>query len=65
MAFDRRGFMARLAGASAMAALGPARFFEHGTVQAVINGARYEIDLYRSDDGQSLRTTFPRFVGLA
>ena len=30
-----------------------------------INGARYEIDLYRSDDGQSLRTTFPRFLGLA
>jgi hypothetical protein len=46
-------------------ALGTARFFERGTVEAVINGARYQIDLYRSDDGQSLRTTFPRFVGLA
>jgi hypothetical protein len=31
----------------------------------VINGARYQIDLYRSPDGQSLRTTYPRFVGLA
>lgn len=46
-------------------ALGTARFFERGRVEALINGARYEIDLYRSDDGQSLRTTFPRFLGLA
>lgn len=46
-------------------ALGTARFFQRGRVEAVINGARYEIDLYRSDDGQSLRTTFPRFLGLA
>jgi hypothetical protein len=46
-------------------ALGTARFFERGRVEATINGARYEIDLYRSDDGQSLRTTFPRFLGLA
>jgi poly(U)-specific endoribonuclease len=46
-------------------ALGTARFFERGRVEATINGARYQIDLYRSDDGQSLRTTFPRFLGLA
>jgi poly(U)-specific endoribonuclease len=48
-----------------LVALGTARFFERGTVEAVINGARYQIDLYRSEDGQSLRTTFPRFLGLA
>jgi poly(U)-specific endoribonuclease len=46
-------------------ALGTVRFFEHGRVEATINGARYQIDLYRSEDGQSLRTTFPRFLGLA
>jgi poly(U)-specific endoribonuclease len=46
-------------------ALGTVRFFERGRVEATINGARYLIDLYRSDDGQSLRTTFPRFQGLA
>jgi poly(U)-specific endoribonuclease len=46
-------------------ALGTARFFQRGRVEATINGARYEIDLYRSDDGKSLRTTFPRFLGLA
>jgi poly(U)-specific endoribonuclease len=46
-------------------ALGTTRFFERGPVQAVINGARYQIDLYRSEDGRSLRTTFPRFLGLA
>jgi poly(U)-specific endoribonuclease len=46
-------------------ALGTTRFFERGPVEAVINGARYHIDLYRSEDGQSLRTTFPRFLGLA
>jgi hypothetical protein len=46
-------------------ALGTVRFFERGQVKAVINGARYQIDLYRSEDGQSLRTTFPRFLGLA
>jgi len=26
---------------------------------------RYQIDLWRSEDGQSFRTTFPRFLGLA
>jgi hypothetical protein len=46
-------------------ALGTVRFFESGSVEAVINGARYQIDLYRSPDNQSLRTTFPRFLGLA
>jgi poly(U)-specific endoribonuclease len=46
-------------------ALGTARFFERGRVEALINGARYQIDLWRSDDGRSLRTTFPRFLGLA
>jgi len=46
-------------------ALGTVRFFERGRVEATINGARYQIDLWRSDDGQSLRTTFPRFLGLA
>jgi hypothetical protein len=46
-------------------ALGTVRFFEQGKIEAVIDGARYQIDLYRSDDGQSLRTTFPRFLGLA
>jgi poly(U)-specific endoribonuclease len=44
--------------------LGTVRFFERGRVEAIINGARYQIDVYR-DDGQSLRTTFPRFLGLA
>ena len=46
-------------------ALGTVRFFERGRVEATINGARYGIDLWRSDDGRSLRTTFPRFLGLA
>jgi poly(U)-specific endoribonuclease len=46
-------------------ALGTTRFFERGPVEAVINGARYQIDLHRSEDGRSLRTTFPRFLGLA
>ncbi len=46
-------------------ALGTVRFFASGPVEALINGARYQIDLYRSPDGQSLRTTFPRFLGLA
>jgi hypothetical protein len=40
-------------------------FLARGPVEATINGARYQIDLYRSEDGQSLRTTFPRFLGLA
>ncbi|MEM7024138.1 MAG: hypothetical protein AAF637_16340 [Pseudomonadota bacterium] len=46
-------------------ALGTLRFFAPGSSEAVINGARYRIDLHRSDDGQSLRTFFPRFLGLA
>ena len=46
-------------------ALGTVRFFQRGRVDAVINGARYEVDLFRSPDGKSVRTTFPRFLGLA
>ncbi len=46
-------------------ALGTVRFFAKGPLEAVINGARYQIELYRSPDNQSLRTTFPRFLGLA
>jgi hypothetical protein len=46
-------------------ALGLVRFFERGRTQTTINGARYEIELYRSPDRQSLRTFFPRFLGLA
>ena len=46
-------------------ALGTGRFFERGRVETTINGARYRIELYRSPDGRSLRTFFPRFLGLA
>ena len=46
-------------------ALGTVRFFERGRIETTINGARYEIELYRSPDGRSLRTFFPRFLGLA
>lgn len=46
-------------------ALGTARFFERRRVETAINGARYQIELYRSPDGQSLRTFFPRFLGRA
>jgi poly(U)-specific endoribonuclease len=45
-------------------ALGLVRFFEHGRIEATINGARYRIELYRSPDRRSLRTFFPRFLGL-
>ena len=45
-------------------ALGTVRFFERGRVETTINGARYQIELYRSPDGRSLRTFFPRFLGL-
>ena len=45
-------------------ALGTVRFFERGRIETAINGARYEIELYRSPDGRSLRTFFPRFRGL-
>ena len=44
-------------------ALGTVRFFERGRVETAINGARYQIELYRSPDGRSLRTFFPRFLG--
>jgi poly(U)-specific endoribonuclease len=46
-------------------ALGLVRFFERGRIETTINGARYEVELYRSPDGRSLRTFFPRFLGLA
>lgn len=46
-------------------ALGTLRFFAHRHVETTINGARYEIELHRSPDGQSLRTFFPRLLGLA
>lgn len=46
-------------------ALGVVRFFARGRVEATINRARYQIDLHRSPDGRSLRTCFPRFLGLA
>ena len=46
-------------------ALGLMRFFERGTaVEAVINRARYEIDMYKSPDRQSIRSFFPVFKGL-
>jgi hypothetical protein len=40
------------------------RFVERGQVETASNGARYEVELYRSPDGQSLRTFFRRFLGL-
>jgi poly(U)-specific endoribonuclease len=46
-------------------ALGTVRFFERGHIETAINGARYEVELYRSPDGRSVRTFFPRFLGLA
>ncbi len=46
-------------------ALGLLRFFERGRVETVIDGARYEIDLYKSPDGRSIRSYFPIFQGLA
>jgi hypothetical protein len=46
-------------------ALGLLRFFERGQTETVINRARYEIDLYKSPDGQSIRSYFPIFRGLA
>jgi hypothetical protein len=45
-------------------ALGTVRFFERGRIETTIHGARYQIELYRSPDGRSLRTFFPRFRGL-
>jgi hypothetical protein len=46
-------------------ALGILRFFERGRKEVVINRARYEIDLYKSPDRQSIRSYFPIFKGLA
>jgi poly(U)-specific endoribonuclease len=46
-------------------ALGLVRFFERGEVETVINRARLRIDLHRSPDRRSLRSYFPRFLGLA
>jgi poly(U)-specific endoribonuclease len=44
-------------------ALGLVRFFARGRVEIVINGGRYQVDLHRSPDGQSLRSFFPRLLG--
>ncbi len=46
-------------------ALGVLRFFERGRNEAIINRARYDIDLYKSPDRQSIRSYFPIFKGLA
>jgi hypothetical protein len=46
-------------------ALGLVRFFARGRIETTINGARYQVELYRSPDGRSLRTFFPRFLGRA
>jgi hypothetical protein len=46
-------------------ALGTVRFFERGHIETTINDARYQVELHRSPDGRSLRTFFPRFLGLA
>jgi hypothetical protein len=46
-------------------ALGLLRFFEQGAVETTINDARYEIDLYKSPDRQSIRSYFPIFKGRA
>jgi len=46
-------------------ALGLVRFFERGNVETVINDAYYQIDMYKSPDGQSIRSYFPIFKGLA
>ncbi len=46
-------------------ALGMMRFFERGRGEAVINRARYDIDLYKSPDRQSIRSFFPIFKGMA
>lgn len=46
-------------------ALGVMRFFERGRGETVINRARYQIDLYKSPDRQSIRSFFPIFKGIA
>lgn len=46
-------------------ALGTMRFFERGKGEAVINRARYDIDLYKSPDRKSIRSYFPIFKGIA
>jgi hypothetical protein len=45
-------------------ALGTVRFFQRGYAEAVINRGRYEIELYRSPDRKSLRTYFPKLIGV-
>ena len=45
-------------------ALGLVRFFDRGRIEATINRGRYLVDLHRSPDGRSVRTFFPRFLGL-
>ena len=51
--------------ASGLMALGILRFFGHGRYDVVINKARYDIDLFKSPDRQSIRSYFPVFKGLA
>jgi hypothetical protein len=51
--------------AEGLMALGTMRFFERGAEDAVINRARYEIDLYKSPDRKSIRSYFPIFKGIA
>ncbi len=46
-------------------ALGMMRFFQRSRDDVSINRARYEIDLYKSPDRQSIRSFFPIFKGLA
>jgi poly(U)-specific endoribonuclease len=46
-------------------ALGTARFFDRRRGEMAIGNARIEIVLHRSPDGRSVRTFYPRFVGLA
>lgn len=46
-------------------ALGTARFFDRTHRGTAIEAGRYEIVLHRSPDGRSVRTFYPRFLGLA
>ncbi|MGH1479858.1 MAG: hypothetical protein ACRBM6_14270 [Geminicoccales bacterium] len=46
-------------------ALGTLRFFEPRHSEAVINRARYEVDLFKSPDRKSIRSYFPIFKGIA
>ena len=45
-----------------LVALGTVRF-AGGPRTSVVNGARYDLRLYRSDDGRSMRTFFPALLG--